>query len=210
MRAMPTLELTYFDAPGRAEPIRVALHLAGLAYTDRRLKFPEFAEAKAKGEFPLGSVPMLKIDGVSVVQTAAILRWVARQGDAGLYPTDARAALDVDTVLDSFNDTLSNALMPSLFERDMAKKLELRAALGAGIMAKAFAYAEQVLERSGGPFIAGKALSIADLVVAQEVLAIRGGALDGITAEYLAAYPKVSALADAYLADPRIAAYAKK
>jgi len=33
---MPNLELTYFNAPGRAEPVRIALFLAGLPFTDHR------------------------------------------------------------------------------------------------------------------------------------------------------------------------------
>lgn len=207
---MPTLQLTYFDAPGRAEPVRVALHLAGLPFEDSRLKFPAFMELKAQGAFPLGSVPVLTVDGVPMAQTAAMLRFVARLGGTTLYPADPRAAFVVDSVLDSFNDTLSNALMPSLFERDMTKKLEMRAAFAAGPMVRVFGYAEAMIERSGGPFVAGQTMSIADLVIAQQIVQIRDGGLDGITAAALEPYPRLSALADAYLADPRIDAYRQK
>lgn len=203
---MPTLRLTYFDSPGRAEPIRVALRLAGVAFEDHRLKFPQFVEAKGRGDFPLGAVPMLEVDGVRIVQTGAILRYVAHTAAPWLYPADAWAALRVDSVLDSFNDTLSHAMLPSLFERDMAKKLEMRAALVAGPMARVFGYTEGLLALSDGPYVGGAELSIADLVVALQVKQIRGGGLDGITAEHLAAYPRVCALADAYAADPRVAA----
>jgi glutathione S-transferase len=203
---MPTLKLTYFDAPGRAEPIRCALRLSGLPFEDIRLKFPEFMAAKAQGALPLGSVPVLEVDGIAVVQTAAILRYVARIGDSTLYPTAPWAALVVDSVLDTFNDTLSNALTPSLFERDTEKKLAMRAAFAAGPMARAYAYVESLLERSGGPFIGANTLTIADLVVASQVLAIRSGALDGLTNDHLAPYPRVNALADAYLAHPGIRA----
>ncbi len=34
---MTQLRLTYFDSPGRAEPVRIALFVAGLAFEDRRL-----------------------------------------------------------------------------------------------------------------------------------------------------------------------------
>lgn len=203
---MPNLELTYFDAPGRAEPIRIALRLAGLPFKDTRLTFPEFAEKKATGAFPLGSLPVLTIDGVTFPQTAAILRWVARTAAPWLYPTDAGAALAVDSVLDSFNDTLSHALTPSLFERDMTKKLAMRAEVAKGPMARVFGFTEKTLARTGGPFVAGKELSIADLVVVQAVLQIRSGHLDGITGEYLAEFPRLGALADAYAAHPRVKA----
>lgn len=200
------LKLTYFPAPGRAEPIRIALRLGGLTFTDERLPFPEYAAAKSSGRFPLGFVPMLEIDGTSIHQTAAILRWAARVGDTSLYPTDPWPALLVDSVLDTFNDTLSHALTPSLFERDPAKKLALRAAFAAGPMKLAYDYVESLLATSGGPFVAGDTLSIADLVVAQQVLQIRSGTLDGLTAELLAQWPRIVALADAYVAHPKIAA----
>ena len=40
---MPQLRLTYFDAAGRAEPVRIALSVAKVPFEDRRVKFPEFA-----------------------------------------------------------------------------------------------------------------------------------------------------------------------
>jgi prostaglandin-H2 D-isomerase / glutathione transferase len=206
----PKLKLTYFDAPGRAEPLRVALHIAGLAFEDERLGYPQFGERKAQGSLPLGSVPVLEVDGVAIVQTSAMLRYVARLGAADLYPSDPYQALTVDSALESFNDTLSDALMPSLFERDTAKKLAMRAEFVAGPMTRVFGYTEGLVARSGGPFVAGANLSIADIVIALQIRQIRTGNLDGITAEALAPYPKLVALADAYLADPRVAAYARR
>lgn len=203
---MPKLALTYFDSPGRAEPVRVALRLGGVPFDDVRLTFPEFAAAKAGGVLPLGSVPVLDVDGVRVTQTAAMLRYAARLGDASLYPSDPFAALLVDSALDTFNDTLSHALMPSLFERDPERKLAMRAELAAGPMARVLGYVEGLITTSGGPFVAGTSLSIADLVIALQVLQIRSGRLDGLTEGNLAPYPRIVALTDAYLADPRVAA----
>ena len=203
---MPTLRLTYFNAPGRAEPIRIALRIGGLAFEDHRLDFPGFGAAKASGALPLGSVPMLEIDGQAMVQTAAILRYAAQAGDRSLYPADPLAALRVDSALDSLNDTLSHALAPSLFERDQAKKLAMRAELASGVMARVFAYVDGLVAAGGGVFVGGDALSIADLVIALQVEQIRSGAFDGITVEHLAATPRLLALADAVLADPRVVA----
>ena len=207
---MTTLTLTYFDAPGRAEPVRIALFMAGLPFEDHRLKPPEFRALKEQGAFPLGSLPVLEVNGVPMTQTASMLRFVARQGKTDLYPDDPMTAFVVDSALDTFNDTLSKALLPSLYERDMAKKLEMRAAFAAGPMKQVLGYVEGLLERFGGPFLGGDTLSIADLVVASQIVQIRAGHLDGISAEALAPYPRLNALTDAYLEDPRIIAYRQR
>jgi glutathione S-transferase len=204
---MAEIKLTYFDAPGRAEPVRMALHMAGVPFEDHRIKFPEFMALKQSGAFPLGSVPVLEVDGFRFVQTAAMLRYVAGLGDTGLYPSDPKRALVVDSALDSLNDTLSNALLPSLFERDDEKKLAVRAAFVEGPMAKVYGYVSALIERFGGPLLGGELVSIADLVLLQNVQQTRSGGLDGLSAEHLEPYPVVTAIADAVLADPRVAAY---
>lgn len=201
---MPELKLTYFDAPGRAEPIRVALRIAGLPFEDVRLKHPEFAEKKQQGALPLGSVPVLEVDGVAITQTAAILRYVARLSDAELYPADPFRALLVDSALDTMNDTLSHALTPSMFERDIEKKLAMRVEFVQGPLRRAYGYLENLVKTSGGPFLAGQKLSIADLLVAAQILQIEEGKLDGITPGHIADYRRLLALKDAYLADPRV------
>ncbi len=60
-------ELTYFDAAGRAEPIRVMLHAAGVEFKDNRFAKPEWPTIKATT--PLGAVPTLKIDDVTYCQS---------------------------------------------------------------------------------------------------------------------------------------------
>jgi prostaglandin-H2 D-isomerase / glutathione transferase len=203
---MPAIKLTYFNSQGRAEPIRVALRLGQVPFEDHRIDFPAFSAAKAAGELPLGQVPVLEVDGFRMVQTPAILRYASRIGDETLYPTDPWAALLVDSALDSLNDNLSHALLPSLFERDPAKKLALRLEFAAGPMATVLSYVEGLVERSGGPFVGGPRLSIGDLVVATQLLQIRSGGLDGLTTAHLEPYPRLVRLVDAYLAEPRIAA----
>lgn len=204
---MPNLKLTYFNAPGRAEPVRIALFLAGLPFEDVRVDFPQFGAMRAMGALPLGSVPLLEVDGFPIVQTGAMLRYVAHLGAPDLYPRDALAAFIVDSAIDTFNDTLSNALTPSMFERDMERKLAMRATFVAGPLTLACRYVEGLIARSGGPFLVGAELTIADLMIANQVLQLQSGRLDGITADTLAPYPLLRGLAEAYLAHPRITAY---
>ncbi|NVO07297.1 MAG: glutathione S-transferase, partial [Rhodoferax sp.] len=44
---MSQLTLTYFDMHGgRAEPVRLAMHIGGIAFEDKRFAFSEFAEVR--------------------------------------------------------------------------------------------------------------------------------------------------------------------
>jgi len=204
---MPQLELIYFNGPGRAEPVRVALFLGGIPFEDTRIDFQRFAQLRTDGKLPLGSVPLLTVDGLVMTQTASMLRYVACLGGGALYPKDPLQAFVVDSAIDTINDTISHALTPSMFERDLDKKLAMRKALVEGPMARALTYIEGLAARSAGPFLVGEQLTIGDLVIANQILQIRGGRLDGITSETLAPYPRLGEIASAYDADPRIAAY---
>ena len=82
---MPKYKLTYFDINGgRAEPIRIALHAAGIDFEDNRISFAEFAEMRSGTRF--NSVPVLEIDGAQITQSNALSRYVGKKAD--LYPTD--------------------------------------------------------------------------------------------------------------------------
>lgn len=204
---MPTLRLTYFDSPGRAEPVRIALFLANVPFEDHRIKFPEFMEQKAAGAYPLGSVPVLEVDGFKMTQTAAMLRYAARLGATNLYPSDPFLGYVVDSAIDTFNDTVSSALTPSMFERDPEKKLAMRKAFAEGPMARGCGYVESLLAKTGGPFVAGGELSIADLVVGETVRQYASGRLDGISSAHLEPYPALRRLGDAYETHPGIVSY---
>ena len=68
---MTSYKLTYFDFDGgRAEPIRIAFHTAGIKFEDNRLSFPEFGEMRQSTRF--NSVPVLEIDGAAVTQSLPI------------------------------------------------------------------------------------------------------------------------------------------
>ncbi len=90
------LKLTYFDTHGgRAEPIRLALHLSGVAFEDFRFPFSDFAEVRKTT--PFSQVPTLLVDDVQVTQCDAILRYAGRL--ANLYPADPFQALLCDEVM---------------------------------------------------------------------------------------------------------------
>jgi glutathione S-transferase len=80
------IKVIYFNMGGRAEPIRLALHYAGVQFEDVRLTGAEFGEKKAAGYFKFGQVPVVEIDGKQFAQSAALLTWAGKHSD--LYPQD--------------------------------------------------------------------------------------------------------------------------
>ena len=56
MAATPKLKLIYFNIKARAEPTRLALHIAGIPFEDVRIKHEEWPALK--GSMPLGQVPV--------------------------------------------------------------------------------------------------------------------------------------------------------
>ena len=78
---MSNVVLTYFPMSGRAEGIKVALNLAGIPFTFKPVQnWPEEkVEGLKSGVLPFGQVPLLEIDGMNIVQSMAILKYISRK-----------------------------------------------------------------------------------------------------------------------------------
>jgi glutathione S-transferase len=74
---MPDPILTYFEFRGLGEPIRLLFEDLGLPYRDRRVGFGAEWEA-LKPQMQFGQMPRLEIDDVTIFQSQAIIRHLAR------------------------------------------------------------------------------------------------------------------------------------
>jgi hypothetical protein len=59
--------LSYLDFPGRAEAIRIMLHVAGVDFTDERISFSDWPTTKPTT--PLGFLLMLTVDDTTFSQS---------------------------------------------------------------------------------------------------------------------------------------------
>jgi len=172
---MATYRLIYFDfSGGRGEPIRIALHAAGIAFEDNRLTFPEFSNMRHDTRF--SALPVFEIDGMAVTQSNAICRYVGKL--AGLYPKDGLQALYCDEAMDAVED-ISGRIGQTLG----LKGEELRAArekLADGWLTIFLKGLGGLLERGGGRYFAGDSLSVADLKVLMNTRWLRSGVLDHV------------------------------
>ena len=172
---MPQLKLNYFDFHGgRAEPVRLALHLGGVAFEDHRFTFPEFAAFRTTT--PFGQVPTLHVDGVQVTQSDAILRYAGKL--AGLYPTDPLQALLCDEVAYVVEE--ASVRIGPTFRMSGVEQKAARLALVNGSMPVYLAWLQAQLEAHGGEFFADNRLTVADLKVFVDVRGLNSGRLDHV------------------------------
>jgi len=200
---MPGYKLTYFDFDGgRAEPIRIAFHAAGIDFEDKRISFPEFGEMRQGTRF--NSVPVLEIDGAEVTQSNALCRYVGKM--AGLYPADDLQALYCDEVLDALED-LSHYIVQTFGLQDEELK-QAREKLVDGWLTVYLRGLDTLLTRGGGEYFADNSMTIADLKAFVQTRALRAGKLDHVPADLVQRLaPGLVEHQERIKSDPRVVAY---
>ncbi|RHY14973.1 hypothetical protein DYB25_005088 [Aphanomyces astaci] len=187
----PSLELTYFDAGGRAEPIRLILAYGGIDFDDVRIPGKEFPEKKPSLDLPFGQVPTLKVNGTKVfAQSVAISRYAATL--AGLYPQDPLEALEADLVVDTVVEATMTFVNAALLEPDEAKKADKLADANNKILPRLLGGLEK---RVVGPYFLGEAPTFADIYVLDFHTQIWSAFPDQLMATP-DKYPKLAAIAD--------------
>ncbi|MEJ2128585.1 MAG: glutathione S-transferase family protein [Woeseiaceae bacterium] len=175
---MTSYKLTYFDFNGgRAEPVRIAFHAAGIEFEDVRISFDEFM--KCRDEMRFRCAPTLIIDGVEVTQSNSMLRYVGKK--AGLYPGDELQALYCDEAMAAVEDMLHKVVHTFGLEGDELKAA--REKLVAGWLTTYIEGLGGLLKRGGGQYFADNRLTVADLKVFVQVRSLRAGTLDHVPAD---------------------------
>jgi len=175
---MTSYELTYFDFDGgRAEPIRIAFHAAGIEFEDNRLSFQEFGEARHN--FRFNAVPVLEIDGAAVTQSNGMCRYIGKM--AGLYPEDELQALYCDEVIGAVEDSYHQIVRTFFLEGDELK--EARAKLVDNWLTVFLKGLDELLARGGGAYFADNRLTVADLKVFVQIRSLLAGTLDHVPSD---------------------------
>ena len=174
----PSLTLVYFPFGGRAAPIRDAFRIGGIPFEDKHVDFETFGAMKASGELPFGAVPILKVDGKTISQSSAILRYAGAL--SGLYPSNPILALRVDEAMDGVDDMMQ-PMGASIREEDADRKAAMRKDMAENSLPANFARFEKLIRDNGNNgFLAGDGLTIADLKLLHSVDKLTDGSLDGI------------------------------
>jgi len=191
----PKPKLSYFDFAGavRCQPIRDCFKLAGIAFDDERITFPEWPARKPTT--PFGSIPVLTVGDLVISSSNAILRYVATQ--AGLYPHEnLLQAAKVDEIFDSIESFIATIIGPTINLQDKEKLKLLREDIVNNSGALFFGNLEKVLEKNGAAcgYAVGHKFSAADLKVYYLVSWIKSGRLDHIPTTFADKYACMNAI----------------
>ena len=200
---------------GRGEFVRLALEEAGVGYVDVAREAGGMARLMAaldSADHPSFAPPFVKVDGLTIGQTANILLYL---GDKhGLAPRDEAGRYWVHqlqlTIADLVAEThdAHHPIASSLYYEDQRPEAKRRAAdFTETRVPKFLDYFEGILTRPDTKdYLTGATLTYADLSLFQAVSGLRY-AFPQALARSDAAYPAVAALVDRVAARPRIAAY---
>ncbi|MFZ2508145.1 MAG: glutathione S-transferase [Steroidobacteraceae bacterium] len=200
---MPKLVLSYFDFDGgRGEAARLTMHLAGIAFEDRRIPGKDWPALRDKT--PFQAMPVLEVDGKVITQSNSINRYLGKL--AGLYPKDDWQAALVDEVMDAVED-ISTKIANTIFFEDEAKK-KAREELVTGPIPRFLQQLDARLKAGGGEWFVEKRLTVADLKCFLWVRWLKSGALDHIPADIVDKHARLlAAHFERVKNHPKIAAY---
>lgn len=159
----------------------IGMTAAGLPFEERLVPFDMGAGNPAFLEFsPTGRVPVLHDDGLVIPESLAILDHMARKHpESGLWPEDQRLrslAMAASAEMASSFQALRNAC-PMNMRRPVRALPDLPAGVISNV-ARIRRIWENLLDRSGGPFLCGKRFSVADAMYAPVVNRLEIYALD--------------------------------
>jgi glutathione S-transferase len=200
---MPKLVLTYFDLDGsRGEVARLAMHLAGIAFVDKRIAGKDWPALR--NSTPFQSLPVLEVDSQVIAQSNTINRYVGKL--AGLYPKDDWNAARVDEVMDAVEDMI--ILIGNTFALEGEAKKKAREALAAGSIPHFLRQFEARLKAGGGEWFVENRMTVADLKCYLLVRWLKSGMLDHIPADLVDRHaPLLAAHLERVQNHPKIAAY---
>lgn len=152
----PTLH--YFDVWGRGEVLRMALHYAGVSFVDQRMTQEEWTAFKPRTEFQV--CPIMDIDGKTMSQTRAILRYICYK--KGFYPANKEQTYFCESLSDLVED-MRSPLLQAYSEGNEEKIAKAKEPLPAQLLRL-----ETRLQQSpdqGKSFFLGKSATMCDFMV---------------------------------------------
>ena len=156
-----TLEIFYFEGPGRAEILKLIAHVVNVDYKFTSIPRDQWPAQKENARY--GQLPYLKInDKWTLYQTIAIARYLAQQGD--LYPSNIEEATKSEEYVAALDELLIKFIRVFFVAPEESREQELKTFLE-GPVKTILGALEKILEENGdGHLIKGK-LTWADFIL---------------------------------------------
>jgi len=192
-------ELYYFDGRGKMEFIRLMFAAAGVPtkHAAPLTEAEQFEQLKRDGLLLYGQVPLVKWEGKTMVQTGAIVRYIARK--CGLYGKTEDDCYDVDKLTEGTRDCMSAFMTMGFVSEEKFKEDTLKA------KTRYLPIFEKILSGCKSGFLVGDSLTMADVGLFEPLLAI-----EELNASDLETYPNLKAFLVRMKALPQFAAYLPK
>ncbi|XP_062981130.1 glutathione S-transferase 3-like [Elgaria multicarinata webbii] len=178
-------KLTYFNGRGRMESIRWLLAAAGVEFEEAFLENREqYLKLIKDGYLLFDQVPLVEMDGLKLVQTKAILNYLA--GKYQLHGKDLKDRAQIDMYVEGTLDLMGMILMypfspPEQKEKQLASIIEKATT-------RYFPVYEKALKQHGQEFLVGNRFSWADVQLFEAILMIEEKKCD-----VLAQFPQLQA-----------------
>ncbi|KAK9411308.1 glutathione S-transferase-like [Crotalus adamanteus] len=171
-------KLHYTRARGKMESVRWLLAAAGVEFEEQFLETKEDLEKlRSDGRLLFQQVPMVEIDGMQLVQTRAILSYIAAKYN--LYGKDLKERAMIDMYVEGTTDLM---LMVMMLPLQPAENKEKQSAL---IIERAttryFPAYEKILKDHGQNFLVGNKFSWADVHLLEAILMLEEFKSDVLT-----------------------------
>ncbi|XP_040839472.1 glutathione S-transferase Yc-like [Ochotona curzoniae] len=179
-------KLHYFNARGRMESIRWLLAAAGVEFEEILMKTKgDLEKLRSDGLLMFQQVPMVEIDGMKLVQTRAILNYIADKHN--LYGKDIKERALIDMYTEGMAD-LDRLILYHSFSSPEEKEKSLPQ-----IKEKArnryFPAFEKVLKSHGQDYLVGNKLSKADILLVEQLYN-----MEELDPTILSSFPQLKAL----------------
>nr|XP_033793845.1 glutathione S-transferase A4-like [Geotrypetes seraphini]XP_033793846.1 glutathione S-transferase A4-like [Geotrypetes seraphini]XP_033793847.1 glutathione S-transferase A4-like [Geotrypetes seraphini] len=171
-------KLYYLNGRGRMESIRWLLAAAGVEFVEDFLTTREqYEKLICDGDLLFQQVPMVEIDGMKLVQTRAILNYIAEKYN--LHGKTPKEKALIDMYAEGAADLMQLIMMyPFLQPPQQEKQLDLilqRATI------RYFPVYEKILKDHGRDFLVGDQLSLADVQLLEAILMVKEKHADSLS-----------------------------